>query len=141
MDDAHGDDSKKSCFDLTVVKTRHRRGGEDNEKHQEWHANRLDGEPNAHWAVDDKPHEQGEDERESYVGRSRAASLVGLPAGEPRCEDECGSDSHLEGTDRASHRSAPRNGPNEQTRRRYVCTVTVNRRWRRQGCAPCGSRG
>ena len=74
MDDAHGDDSKKSCFDLTVVKTRHRRGGEDNEKHQEWHANRLDGEPNAHWAVDD---------RHTNKVRTSASPMQVIASGEP----------------------------------------------------------
>lgn len=61
VNNAHGDRREKNCLNLPVIETRHRGCGEDNKKHQEWDASRLDVEPNAHRTVDDKPQDQGEE--------------------------------------------------------------------------------
>jgi len=108
VNNTHGDRSEKNCLDLAVIETRHRSCGENNEKHQEGDANRLDVEPNAHRTIDQKPHDQGQDQRKSQAVRSPAASLAGPSARQQPSEDQRGSNDHLGRINRPFRRCTPR---------------------------------
>lgn len=65
VNNAYGDRCEKHCLDLAALKTRHRGCGENDEKDQEWDANCLDVESDAHRTVDDKPDDRGDHEGKS----------------------------------------------------------------------------